>query len=109
MENDKSIKCIRCGACCHVDMLAYVSNKDIERWEKEQRFDIIGRIQNKNVIWFGDRIIDNYGEKITSCIYLNRDLSSFFCEIYNTRPLVCRNFTPGSSELCPQYKNKAKI
>jgi len=40
---------------------------------------------------------------LESCVYLNWDGSSFFCEIYETRPLVCRNFIPGSSELCPRY------
>ncbi len=104
MDNGKIIRCIRCGACCHVDMLAYVTAEDISRWEKEQRFDILARIRNKNVIWLGDRIVDDFGEKITSCIYLNRDGASFFCEIYETRPMVCRNFIPGSSELCLQYK-----
>ena len=27
----------------------------------------------------------------------------FSCSIYETRPFICRNFAPGSSDLCPQY------
>lgn len=75
---------------------------------KEQRHDIIARIRDNEVIWAGDRIIDQSGAKVTTCRYLNRDVSLFSCEIYETRPLVCRNYIPGSSELCPQYfRNEA--
>lgn len=101
-----SVACRRCGACCHVDMVAYVSPEDIQRWEKEGRHDIIARLRGNAVIWAGDRIINRSGGKVTSCYYLDWDGSSFFCQIYETRPMVCRNYIPGSSELCPQYYRK---
>jgi len=41
-----SVACRRCGACCHVDMVAYVSPEDIQRWEKEGRHDIIARLRD---------------------------------------------------------------
>jgi Fe-S-cluster containining protein len=102
-EKHRDITCRRCGVCCHVDMVAYVSPEDIERWEKEQRHDIIDRLRDNEVIWAGDRIVNRFGFKVTSCVYLNWDGASFSCGIYETRPIVCRNYIPGSSELCPQY------
>ena len=89
-----------------MDFIAYVHPEDIERWEKEGRLDIINRIRDSGIIWMGDRIIDKYGEKVNSCIYLNQDGALFSCEIYNTRPLVCRSYIPGSSEICPLYYAK---
>lgn len=103
MKKNRDITCHRCGSCCHVDMVAYISPEDMQRWEKERRHDIIARIRDNDVIWAGDRIINRSGRKLESCVYLNWEGSSFFCEIYETRPLVCRNFIPGSSELCPRY------
>jgi Fe-S-cluster containining protein len=84
-------------------MVAYFSPEDILRWEKEQRHDIIARLSNNEVLWAGDRIINKLGAKMTQCVYLNWNGSSFSCEIYETRPMVCRNFVPGSSELCPLF------
>ena len=105
-EEKKDIACRRCGVCCHVDMVAYVTPEDMQRWEKEGRYDIIDRLSGNEVIWAGDRIIDRYGAKVTECAYLKWDGERFFCEIYETRPMVCRSYVPGSSELCPLYHRK---
>lgn len=98
------MKCIRCGTCCQVDMVAYVSPEDIQRWEKEHRFDILAHLHD--VMWSGDRIVDKSGKRITRCVYLTWKNESFFCEIYETRPMVCRNYVPGSSNLCSVYHRK---
>jgi Fe-S-cluster containining protein len=84
-------------------MVAYASPEDIERWEGEGRQDIIDRLRNNEVMWAGDRIINRSGAKVAACYYLDWDGSTFFCQIYETRPLVCRNYVPGSSILCSQY------
>ena len=84
-------------------MVAYVSPGDIERWEEEGRDDIITRLRDSEVMWAGDRIIDKRGHKVGVCNYLDWDGSAFFCQIYETRPAVCRNYISGSSVLCPQY------
>ncbi len=80
-------------------MIAYVSPEDIHRWEQEGRHDIIAHAHD--LTWAGDRIVTRTGRTVNSCSYLSWKGSSFFCEIYETRPLVCRNFVPGSNELCP--------
>lgn len=105
-QRNKDIVCRRCGKCCHIDMVAYVTPADIQRWERQQRHDIINRLYGNDIIWAGDRIINKSGGKVTNCYYLSWRGSSFFCQIYKIRPLVCRNFIPGSNELCPQYHRK---
>ena len=106
-KENKDLVCRRCGACCYVDMVAHVAPEDMARWEKEGRHDIIAHLEE--VMWSGDRIIDRTGFMVTisrtSCVYLKwQDDSSYFCEIYETRPMVCRSFKPGSSDLCPLHE-----
>lgn len=104
LKENKDITCRRCGSCCKVDMVAYVTSEDIQRWEEEGRNDILSRIRNNGVTWAGDRIVNKSGRILKTCYYLSCDGSTFSCEIYETRPLVCRNFVPGSSYLCTQYR-----
>jgi Fe-S-cluster containining protein len=104
--NQSGVQCLRCGNCCHVDMRAYVTETDLFRWGQEGRRDIMSRVLGDDIIWSGDRMISSSGKKVKNCIYLGRDGTTFFCDIYETRPLVCRNYIPGSSELCPSYSKK---
>jgi Fe-S-cluster containining protein len=87
-------------------MTAYITEADMQRWKKEKRQDILSRVQDDHILWSGDRLTSSSGKKMNSCIYLSRDGGGFICEIYKTRPLTCRNFAPGSSELCPLYYDK---
>jgi Fe-S-cluster containining protein len=84
-------------------MIAYVEETDIERWERENRHDILNRLQGNEIVWSGDIIVSSTGRHYSSCVFLNFDGESFYCDIYETRPHVCRDFVPGSSELCPLY------
>jgi Fe-S-cluster containining protein len=107
-EKNRDVACHRCGACCHVDVAAYVTREDIERWEKEGRFDIIAHARANDVTRSGDQVTNRFGSKITtclmSCVYLKWHGPSSACEIYETRTKVCRNYVPGSSDLCPLYR-----
>jgi len=106
------IACHRCGNCCHVDVAAYVSLEDIERWEEQGRQDIIAHAGENDVMWSGDRVINRFGSNIRtcrmSCVYLKWDGSIASCEIYETRTKVCRSYLPGSTDLCPQYHRKPR-
>jgi Fe-S-cluster containining protein len=88
-------------------MIAYATDADVRRWEREQRFDIISRIRGNEIIWSGDTIVSSSGKHLKNCIYLNRDGETFFCDIYETRPQVCRDYLPGSSELCPLHSESS--
>ncbi|HOC46102.1 MAG: YkgJ family cysteine cluster protein [Syntrophorhabdaceae bacterium] len=108
MNDVHAIACQRCGNCCTIDMMAYVSAEDRKRWENEGRTDILDRLDDNSVIWAGDRIISRSGSNVTHCFYLNSDGTVCTCGIYPTRPGVCRDYAPGSSELCPLYFNKSR-
>ncbi len=109
-ERDNNITCRRCGNCCHVDVAAYVSLEDIERWEIEGRRDILTHVQSNGVTWSDDGFFNRFGSNINtclmSCVYLTWQGLTASCEIYETRTKVCRSFVPGSSDLCPQYHRK---
>lgn len=106
-EGNKGKVCHRCGNCCHVDVAAYVSVEDIERWEQEGHHDILAHVENNGVSWSGDGFVNRFGSKINTCLmscaYLKWQGITASCGIYETRTKVCRDFVPGSSDLCPQY------
>ena len=112
-ETNRESTCRRCGNCCQLDMAAYVSLADIQRWEKEGRHDIIAHVRDNDVRWSRNAMINKFGSRITtclmSCVYLKWCGSSASCEIYETRTEVCRSFIPGSSDLCPQYHRKPRV
>ncbi|MCX7966178.1 MAG: YkgJ family cysteine cluster protein [Syntrophorhabdaceae bacterium] len=107
-DEKKDILCYRCGNCCHIDMAAYVTIEDIKRWEIEGRHDILDHIRAFDVTWIKDRVVNKFGSNVTtclmSCVYLKWQGTKAFCEIYDTRTEVCRNYIPGSTKLCPQFK-----
>ena len=47
------------------------------------------------------------GDYPRECPFLYSSDDSWLCSIYETRPSVCREYHPGSSELCPQWKGRA--
>ena len=110
MKKNSEVACHRCGACCHVDVAAYVTSEDMERWAREGRHDIIAHVCENGVIRSGDRVIKKTGVKPTtclmSCVYLKWHGSSCSCGIYETRTAVCRSYVPGSSDLCSLYRRK---
>lgn len=110
MEDTRAKACRRCGACCTVDMMAYVSPEDRERWETEGRTDILSRLDDNSVTWAGDRLVSRAGLRVMNCIYLSSNGVLCSCEIYSTRPRVCLDYVPGSSELCPLFsKTEAEV
>jgi Fe-S-cluster containining protein len=53
----------------------------------------------------GDHLVSSEdGHYLHGCPFLTWEGDHSFCAIYNTRPQVCRDYQPGSSELCPQFK-----
>ena len=86
-------------------LVSQVEDEDRERWKSQGRDDIVHVLENESPIWVGDHLVSSRtGRIIHGCPFLVWDGVSYSCEIYETRPLVCRRFTPGSSELCPLWK-----
>jgi Fe-S-cluster containining protein len=105
MKYGKKIECKRCGTCCLANLIAFVTDEDIERWKREQREDILRILDNKNAVWAGDRLISmTNGQQLYGCPFLMWEKNHYTCTIYETRPQVCRDYIPGSSHICPYYK-----
>lgn len=97
--------CLRCGKCCLTHMLAYVTAADLASWRRENRNDILKVVENGPVTWAGDRIVSRDEGSFQGCPFLKWENRQYACTIYETRPNVCRDFCPGSSPLCPQWKD----
>lgn len=107
MKKKETISCMRCGKCCLANLIAYVTSEDWQRWERQQRQDIIRTIENQQAVWAGDHFVSaKDGEYIHGCPFLMWEGNCYACTIYETRPRVCRDYIPASSELCPQYHKK---
>ncbi len=89
-------------------MFAYITADDVERWKREGRDDILQHMHAHDIVWAGDIIVSSTGIRLKSCVFLNWDGESFSCGIYPTRPGVCRDYVPGSSEICPLYYKQSE-
>ncbi len=98
------LSCLCCGKCCFVDLTAYAHQEDFARWRAQDRLDIMEIIAHRHLIWAGDRMISaDTGDYPRECPFLYNKGDKWLCSIYETRPLVCREYQPGSSPLCPQW------
>jgi Fe-S-cluster containining protein len=103
------VSCRQCGKCCFVDLTAYAEQCDYDRWRAENRQDILDAIERRHLIWAGDRMISTQtGDSPRECPFLYSEGNQWRCSIYETRPLVCREYQPGSSELCSQFRHPKK-
>lgn len=101
---EEPLACLRCGKCCFVDLTAYTRQSDFDRWQAENRQDILNIVRHRHLIWAGDRMISSEtGSSPRECPFLYSAGNTWPCSIYGTRPWACRRYQPGSSELCPQW------
>jgi Fe-S-cluster containining protein len=107
---DSTYSCRRCGTCCLANYIAFVTDEDLSRWHAEDRQDILHVLEHGLVIWAGDRLISTKnGHYEGGCPFLEVDGDQWRCSIYETRPQVCRNYQPASSEICPQWKGYRSV
>jgi Fe-S-cluster containining protein len=100
-----NIPCKRCGTCCLADMIGYVTEEDTARWIREGRDDIFRIIDNEQAFWAGDHFVSaRDGRVLKCCPFLAWDESGAACSIYETRPGVCKDYKPASSQICPLWK-----
>ncbi len=103
------LECRRCGKCCLADFIAYVHPEDMDRWRQAGRRDILGVIEREHAVWMGDHLISaEDGHYLRGCPFLAWEGDHCRCAIYDTRPRVCRDYQPGSSEICPQVTSNRK-
>ena len=92
----EKFKCVQCGHCCLNLPDAYqacVPDSDVKRWKREQRFDILERVDTFagiNDIWISPKT----GEAVSRCPWLRKlpKKSKYICRIHETKPKHCRNF-----------------
>jgi Fe-S-cluster containining protein len=109
MENETEYTCQRCGKCCLADFIAYAAPEDQERWCEEGRQDILAMIEREHAVWMGDHLVSSQdGHYLRGCPFLTWEGDHSCCTIYETRPRICRNYQPGSSEICSQFKSYQK-
>ncbi len=101
--------CVRCGACCKTSLFAYVSVTDMEKWKEEGREDVLEFLEKADPVWAGDRLVSTRtGRKIKNCPFFKWKGEHGECGIYDARPHVCRDYSPGDNEMCPQF-SKSKV
>jgi Fe-S-cluster containining protein len=101
----KTKQCLQCGTCCLAGGLALIQLEDMNRWKSEFRHDILRVIENYDPLWVGDHMINaRTGKEIMGCPFLISTEKGFLCSIYETRPLTCREYEPGSSHICKQWR-----
>ncbi len=104
MKEEGVPECRRCGACCLPGVFTLMKEDDIRRWKDQGRGDILRIIEEFGPVWAGDRMVSLHGANVKGgCVFLERGPGGCFCRIYETRPGVCRNFTPGLSLFCPLH------
>lgn len=94
--------CTRCGKCCtnknYMGTLS-ATEEDVQRWTKEKRWDILQYVDVMTPGFGGDLWIPESGEELLRCPFVRKDrnLPTYKCTIYETRPQVCRDYVPWSS------------
>ncbi len=103
-------ECLLCGHCCGPYFSLYVEEEDELRWMREGRQDLLDRLdyERNRVAWGKEGPHDaSTGARFEVCVYLEKDSEGRrYCGIHETKPAICRDFPPGSSELCVLFKGK---
>ena len=92
----EKFKCVQYVHCCLNLSDAYqtsVPDSDVNRWKREQRFDILERVDTflgLNDIWINPQTSD----AVSRCPWLRKlpRKSKYICRIHETKPEHCRNF-----------------
>jgi Fe-S-cluster containining protein len=84
--------CTNCGKCCtNRSFMGSMSAtiEDVERWGREGRDDILA-YEDGGDLWIKD------GEELYRCPFVRkvRGQNRYLYTIYETRPQVCRDYTP---------------
>lgn len=108
MEEDISCICIKCAQCCRDIPFVELSSDEIASIAEFKQ------LKPKQFINSKGPKIDGYFlkyKKNGDCIFLNTATSNFFCEIYEVRPKICKDYPSNykQNEFCKLKKSKLNI
>lgn len=89
-EKAHESRCRCCGCCCkafggHLQ----ASKADLERWQQQQRHDLLSRVNRLNWIW----INPDTGQPEETCPFITFvDDETSTCSINDTKPSICRDY-----------------
>lgn len=111
VQQGGAAECRKCGHCCGPYFALYVDEPDEERWKAEGRSDLLARLdwERDHVIWDEAGPFNcKTGERFEKCVFLERSAEGLaLCSIHETKPKICRDYPPGSSELCALFVKTA--
>ncbi|PLX83783.1 MAG: hypothetical protein C0618_12105 [Desulfuromonas sp.] len=91
--------CRACGDCCReLSWHLHASDRDLERWRRLGRDDLLARVNRLGWIWT-DPLTK---ELLPCCPYLVKsDGGTHLCEIHEIKPDICRSYpTQDQYNLC---------
>lgn len=103
--------CRMCGCCCGPYFALYAEEDDEQRWRREGRTDLLERLEyERDRVRFDDNgrpCNTETGEEFVKCVFLDTlEDGRAICGIHKTKPRICRNYPPASSELCALFKKR---
>jgi len=98
-------KCQQCGNCCR-QLSIYIGYDDIMRWVEQDRQDILKETVFCKGAPSGDGFY--FEHTVTAPKQACKFLKDNRCTIYETRPMVCKDFPHSMSKItcCPIWKKE---
>jgi Fe-S-cluster containining protein len=90
----EKFNCKQCGKCCKgKDFVIKATPEDIERWETQERQDILDYVSVIDLESFEDfGVYDMFVDKEICPFLIEVKNGLYECLIQNTKPLFCRNY-----------------
>ena len=103
------MECLRCGKCCFGPFYKLTRPEDVADWERDGiSVPLEAYGEESGSTDHANHEMAALGMPFHTCRFLTPDGDRFLCSIYEHRPRTCREFEPGCSRLCPQYKGKKR-